>query len=426
MNQSVNMFFDAARKLRQAVHVCLLLMQWAFLRSVLRGRVASSGKGALVIPVDPAQAMGSRGDEAMLAAVVAVAKRVGISDIVAAVSSHAPLDVEGTRLSALRWPSGPLMPLKFARVCRMAAFSRAYVMGADMIDGYYSPVVSLRLIIAADLLARVGTKVAFLGFSFNAHPSPCVVHAFKRLHPSVAINVRDPASWRRLVAAIDRKDVNLVADTAFLLEPALESACVREASSWCRDHKSAGRAVIGINVHGLLFEATDRERHTSRLIEDVATALGDISARHSIAWLLVPHDDRPEVGDLESLERLHTRLLEHGVSSASLFRFEDVPRASDIKGLMRELDGIVSARMHLAIAALGSGLPVLVFAYQGKFEGLLEHFALPLDMMLDARHGSAGEFANAIEHFVGALPTLTAHVQARLPGVLSAARATYG
>jgi len=33
--------------------------------------------------------------------------------------------------------------------------------------------------------------------------------------------------------------------------------------------------------------------------------------------------------------------------------------------------------MHLSIAALGAGTPILGVTYQGKFEGLIKHFSLP-------------------------------------------------
>jgi polysaccharide pyruvyl transferase WcaK-like protein len=35
--------------------------------------------------------------------------------------------------------------------------------------------------------------------------------------------------------------------------------------------------------------------------------------------------------------------------------------------------------MHLAIASLGSGTPTLSITYQDKFEGLYQHFGLPIE-----------------------------------------------
>jgi len=60
----------------------------------------------------------------------------------------------------------------------------------------------------------------------------------------------------------------------------------------------------------------------------------------------------------------HTRILTETASAAEL------------KALAGAVDLVVSGRMHLAIGALGMGVPAGGVVYQGKFEGLYQHFDL--------------------------------------------------
>jgi polysaccharide pyruvyl transferase WcaK-like protein len=51
-------------------------------------------------------------------------------------------------------------------------------------------------------------------------------------------------------------------------------------------------------------------------------------------------------------------------------------KPAEIKAMVAGLDFVLSGKMHLAIAALGQGVPVACIAYQDKFEGLFQHFEL--------------------------------------------------
>jgi colanic acid/amylovoran biosynthesis protein len=98
------------------------------------------------------------------------------------------------------------------------------------------------------------------------------------------------------------------------------------------------------------------------------------------------------------------------------------PSAAELKQLAAKLDGVVTGRMHLAIAALGSGVPVATFAYQDKFEGLLMLFGLPqttlgtLSQLLDVHR-----LAHFIESFLHELPELGVLVHSALPEVMQKA-----
>ena len=73
--------------------------------------------------------------------------------------------------------------------------------------------------------------------------------------------------------------------------------------------------------------------------------------------------------------------------------------------------------MHFAIAALGSGVPVLVADYQDKFAGLFAHFKLPDEYILSPDEFYGQEFVRQTESFIGSLDVLKSTVEAHLPQV---------
>jgi polysaccharide pyruvyl transferase WcaK-like protein len=75
--------------------------------------------------------------------------------------------------------------------------------------------------------------------------------------------------------------------------------------------------------------------------------------------------------------------------------------------------------MHLAIAGLGKGIPVICVAYQGKFEGLYQHFGLATSELLSpsAFYTDQG-LRDALLQFVDQVDNIGERVRQKLPGVL--------
>ncbi len=83
--------------------------------------------------------------------------------------------------------------------------------------------------------------------------------------------------------------------------------------------------------------------------------------------------------------------------------------------------------MHLAIAGLGQGVPVMALTYQDKFEGLFRHFDQPERTLLDAEAILEPQrLAAAMDGFVEERDALKARVVERWPRVHALARATFG
>ena len=283
------------------------------------------------------------------------------------------------------------------------------VMGADVMDGYYSPIHSLKMIISADLMARCGVKTIFLGFSFNNQPTSLLKLAFQRLHPKVKVNLRDSISMTNYQNFTKRVG-NLVADTAFLLTPQPVSVAFKAVSDWINQQKSLDRQIIVINYHSMLFK--DRTG-MAQLESSVKSSLEKTSSRYKLSWLLLPHDNRVQAGDIIAMKKLYTTLT--GEQNDNIFLVSVPPAAVEIKEIMGEIDGVIAGRMHLAIAALGRSKPVMVFSYQGKFSGLLAHFALPNWLELDPIESCQQNFLiSRFNQFILELPQLQQQVAAQL------------
>ena len=80
------------------------------------------------------------------------------------------------------------------------------------------------------------------------------------------------------------------------------------------------------------------------------------------------------------LESLFMKL--EGLETDSVYFLKNKPSAAGIKAVVQELDVVMTGRMHIAIATLGSQKPLGCLVYQGKFEGLFRHFKLSDQFLL--------------------------------------------
>jgi polysaccharide pyruvyl transferase WcaK-like protein len=106
-------------------------------------------------------------------------------------------------------------------------------------------------------------------------------------------------------------------------------------------------------------------------LEKSLAALRQIDS--DILPVLIPHDFRSNWNDVA----LGNRLVSHcGWKSDEYVLLDDKVSAAAVKAICARLDILISGRMHCGIAALGQGIPVALFDYQGKVKGLLDYFGL--------------------------------------------------
>lgn len=380
-------------------------------------------RSLLLFPADPGHVTGSLGDDGMITATIdhfrAVNPDLRISMFCAAGPSEDIARGEG--FAPLVLPAFRHFPAEMAAILDAGDYDGLMIFGADVMDGYYSPEYSAMLLAAADLAARAGMRSQILGFSFNAAAAPELAPCFAKLDPRVELNLRDSTSMER-IGRLAPVRARLVADTAFALSPGGIDA---ETEDWIGAERAAGRTVIGVNLHPMLIRDASAGQ-IERMVGQMAGAIAAASVTADIAWLLVPHDyrDAAGAGDGICLRPLQSRL--QAMPDIRSRYFEGVHRAATLKALAGRLDGVVTGRMHLAIAALGMGVPVLCVTYQDKFEGLFRHFGLPQELLLSpATFETDGALSSAVERFLARLPELRATIAQRRDHVLGLARKNF-
>lgn len=386
---------------------------------LLRGlRPLLSRRGAVLIV--PPTSPGSLGDDAMICALTDTLRQQG-ADVIALTEER---PTNGRRFNAradeavdlstyFRRKSDPVQEAeKFLRSTRR--YRHLFVLGADVLDGFYSARLSTRRLALAMWAARAGMQVTLVGFSYNDAPHPSAIEAMRQLPRGVRVCPRDPVSAARLERYTGR-GVTQVADMAFLLQPSAPDD--DELVGWIQQAKLAGRELIGMNlVYMSRFVEESSERSLDRFLEFYVALVESIaSARPSAQFVFLAHDYRPNgVGEAPLLARLHGML--NPLLRAQCHLPTAEYSAAEIKWLCGELDFVISSRMHLAIAAIGQGTPVFSFEYQGKFEGLYALLGHPelLSSMEQALSAPDAVRAKVLEAIRRA-PALRASFRARLP-----------
>lgn len=397
--------------MRKKIYGALFLIYTALLRLF---RKPQPGSALVMPPYSP----GSFGDEAVVTSVVVQLARQGVNHI--GLVSYRE-DDNWTYLSGISevfclqdFYEYESWGVRF-RFCRMASrYERFYVLGTDVMDGYYGPRDSLQRIAVAKMAAQAGVPTRIISFSFNSRPDAECVQALKSLPASIRLFGRDPLTLQRLTSSLQRP-VELVADVAFLLEPTPETDKVQSVYQWVERERHAGRVVIGINANHILLEQV-KDLTTDRLVSAYAVAMQEITSRISNAsFLLIPHDIRGRVSDVMLAEAIYA-----AVDEGVRIHCKIIPtpcKPSEIKAMVAGLNFVLSGKMHLAIACLGQGVPVICVAYQDKFEGLFQHFEMdgltiqPKDVV------SPGQLSAFFIEKYEQREALAAQVQRRLPAV---------
>ncbi len=375
----------------------------------------------LLVPCDPWSVFGSKGDEAMIDAVLAGAKkksdRIEVAFITADELGSQAVRARGmTALEAWRGRNALCSIVKAAM-----DFGPQYVfiLGADVMDGYYSPATSLMLLATADVLHLRQIKVSLLGFSFNQKAAPVMGRYFRTAaNHGLRFNLRDPYSFERF-CRITGCPARLVADTAFMLSADQGTEQYQNAQQWCQMQRSIGNTVLGINLHPMLIAHASAAVIAGH-VQVLTQVLERLMSSRRVACLLIAHDSRETVGDNISLQPLYDKLRQNNPQNV-YFRPE-VLTASQTKAVASLLDGLLSSRMHLAIAALSSGVPICVFSYQDKFAGLIKHFELPDNLVMPPPEQSdIAVLEQNLACFLDHLPQYRQQIQKHLPEVIKKA-----
>lgn len=356
----------------------------------IQGRVAIlASQAASLLPAPPSERWtllvppttpGSLGDEAMMIVCMEHLRQQGRTIVIADFKpgDRWPGEPPGTFHIDLSEFFGTAHLRSLPRVIEhLRRCDRVWCLGADVMDGHYSEVGSLRRVTLLRLAADLGVEVSILGFSLNEAPSGLVLEALRGLPGSVRMCLRDPKSHERAIEHLGRP-VELVADVAFGLRTPIHLGLEeREAIAWIHGQQDQGRRVLGLNVSHRAFKATGHD-DAAKVIDAYRSAIGTLlRQRLDISIVCIPHDYRSGGDEMSDHDLLAEILadVDPAVRNRILlpeFRLS-APFAKLVAG---EAYAVLSGRMHLVIAALGQGTPAGSLSYQGKLAGLYEHFGL--------------------------------------------------
>lgn len=383
-------------------------------RSSVTLHVSPSASGSVILP---AAAPGGIGDDAMVGGAIAALRmqRAGEPVSVLVPRKHPSSFRFDPLVEHLHIFSGWTPPI--VEASKLLNYQRLFVLGADILDGAYNLPDALKRVRLASLCAAQGMDARIIGFSLNDNPHPEMLAEFRRRN-NVRLYLRDPLSYERATRFIGG-DVHLSADVAFLLEPkAGEYSLAVEAFAWAE--KTKGNSIYGLNIHDLLGRFSP-----SGTFEYLISSIAQLIETHKdCSFVMVPHDYRPGVDDRVPLRRIYEQLKP---ADRERVLFLNAPiRAAEIKQLCNSLDGVLTGRMHLAIAALGTGVPVMGIVYQGKFEGTLSYFDLDRDCTLTPIQAADADVLNRrFNVWRQAAADLTQRVKQHLPHVKSLALSNF-
>lgn len=120
---------------------------------------------------------------------------------------------------------------------------------------------------------------------------------------------------------------------------------------------------VGLNVSPLVLE---RARDGAKAIDAFAALVRHILDTSDAAIALIPHVIWEKDNDLKALGAIKQRFADE----PRVFMLPGSLNALEVKGYIRRLSALVTARTHASIAAYSSAVPTLVIGYSVKAKGI--------------------------------------------------------
>ena len=343
---------------------------------------------------------GSRGDEAMIySSLKIIEEKYNINNfyfITATEKAQKELDDKGYK-GMYAWKG--LFPFfHIYKIIMLLKPSHIIIIGADCMDGYYNMNVSFLLMAIASLCQKQSISYNLLGFSFNSKPSFILKLCYRFCSDKVIFNIRDYYSLQSFKKFTSKK-ARLVADMAFLLEPNPNFEEYKIYQDWSQEQKKLNKIIVGFNFHPML-----KKKQKMNEIKNACTKLADmliqiLQTHKNCSFMLIPHDNRDKLSDTVVLPIIANLIRAHGYEQRIL-EIKDVYHADQIKAIVKFCDVTICSRMHLAIAALSSNIPVMAATYQDKFQGLFKHYDLSPSLLLSPSEFLSPKFIITFEQLL--------------------------
>jgi len=260
---------------------------------------------------------------------------------------------------------------------------------ADTADGYHGKSGVLAATGALRLAAAAGMPAGVVNFSWGLDGPMTARTAMRRLPADVALWARDPISAGHAASQL-RRDVRLGTDAAFALVAAAGPASM------------AVRALTSTPIIICVTEQTVRwcggER--KQVVRDLADLLEGLIVRLDVDIAMLPHDLRSPSGEGDRGDEAVLREVLGELSPSAAERCVALRPSGpeDARAAVAGARLVVTSRMHLAIAALGENVPVVVLSDHPKVPGMLEQVD-QVDVLQPCR--ALADVERLLEHIVG-------------------------
>ena len=197
-----------------------------------------------------------------------------------------------------------------------------------------------------------GTKLMLWGCSVEPNDLPGELAE----HLSIfdAITVRESISYEAMKEAGLADKVHLVADSAFLLEP---------ASVELPEGFEEGE-IVGINLSPLIFNYTNDK---DDVVKSIHTLVDYILGNTEMKVLFIPHVRIFNGDDMDTLRPIYEKYKDTGrVALLDVFALS----CRQLKGYISKCRFFIGARTHSIIAAYSTCVPALALGYSVKAKGI--------------------------------------------------------
>lgn len=257
-------------------------------------------------------------------------------------------------------------PFSFAATLLLLLRSRACgvftVVGADLLDGAYWVGPSVRRLLIPAALARLGVSSEIVGFSWRRDPAPQCARALLECATAVSLRPRDEMTLERLRAlGITGAKEGIDLALGIVRE---DQDSNTEFLDWAQNQCHGGKKILAFGPNGQTL---------ARLAE--IDALLNLVYSDSDSWALaiVPMDERFAAFDRTRAKFIAKRAQRMGITT---FVFSRRTSVRELIASLEMVDAVFTFRMHLAVLALGVGVPSIGVDYNDKFKGIFRHFGV--------------------------------------------------
>ncbi len=316
--------------------------------------------------------------------------------------------------------------VKFAPNYDLIAF-----IGADCMDGYYSCGRSYQRWHTIFKVSNF-TSSYLISTSFElakAQHCPQILQILKSPPTThfdkLKIFARDSPSFQSMREVLSPALTNTLYGTADLafnvhLDKNISNHFASQMSNEANKDK---RVTIGVNVN------IHKSSHISlyQFIPHVLNTLCEINNKKKLRIVYIPHDYRNSQSDIDVGNQFITNISTTCPSLAPYVYHERTKmlNAIEAKSIMAACDLVLTARMHVSISTISSGVPVLILgAHQTKFQYLERLFDLHSSVVSKTSRAMTDqkEFMKIINNALDTLPMQRENIIKNLPEVISRAR----